>query len=310
MTTGTVCIREVFIATPGDSVEMAAQRMATENIGVLVVLDARKKPVGVITDRDLTIRVLAGGLNAKTTELRGIMTHPVRTIDEAAPIQDAIALMRNAGIRRLPVVNSSGELVGIIAIDDIIDLVSGELGEVKQLLQAQSRPPRTTLFLSETRQPAIRRHSGLKDEELTDLNARLQERRKALIVSKKSLQTAQLEELTPSGTGEVSSLHLHPADLATNAQTEQSLGEVAASETHEIQEIEEALARIRNDVYGICESCGKTIALDRLHASPAARFCIRCAETEGQQKANRLRLDLSGKPGARMDSIPGIKDGA
>lgn len=296
MTTGTVCIREVFIANPSDSAEMAAQRMAKEGIGVLVVLDAQKKPIGIITDRDLTIRVIAGGLNAKTTEIRGIMTQPVRTIDEASPLQDALALMRGAGIRRLPVINSHNELVGIIALDDIIDLVSGELGEVKRLLQAQSRP-----LYSDPR---------FDDEQLNLLNGLLQEKRKLLIANKATIQKTQLKGLSPSATGELSSLRLHPADLATNTQTEQALSEVVLSETNEIQEIEEALARIRRDTYGICESCRKTIAFDRLQASPAARFCIECAETEGQQKASRPRIDLSGKPGVELDRIPGIKDSA
>jgi CBS domain-containing protein len=97
--------------------------MATENVGALVVVDDRK-PVGIVTDRDLVLRVLAKDRLAAETEVRTVMTPNPVCIDADAPLEGAISRMKTNRFRRLVVVNAQQEVVGIVALDDIIELVA------------------------------------------------------------------------------------------------------------------------------------------------------------------------------------------
>jgi CBS domain-containing protein len=130
MSIGRICIREVDIAEPQESVQIAARRMHDRKVGALVVVNKAREPVGVVTDRDLSVRVLAEGLDATQTPLVEVMTRPARSVPEATPIEEAVRLMRRGAFRRLPVVNDLGKLVGIVTLDDILDLITEELREI------------------------------------------------------------------------------------------------------------------------------------------------------------------------------------
>lgn len=117
------CIHKVVTIHPSATVATAATRMATENVGALVVVDDRK-PVGIVTDRDLVLRVLAKDRLATETEVRTVMTPDPICINADASLEGAISRMKTNRFRRLVVVNDQQEVVGIVALDDIIELVA------------------------------------------------------------------------------------------------------------------------------------------------------------------------------------------
>ena len=119
------CTRNVVTVHPSATVATAAARMATENGGALVVVDDHK-PVGIVTDRDLVLRVLAKGHAADTTEVRDVMTSDPVCISADASLEGAISRMKSHRFRRLIVVNKAQEVVGIMALDDILALLVEE----------------------------------------------------------------------------------------------------------------------------------------------------------------------------------------
>lgn len=138
MSVGRFCIRNVITITPATTVAGAAERMATENVGALVVVMERQ-PVGIVTDRDLVIRSLAKHLDAAHTEVRQVMTPNPVCVTEQAPLSGAIDRMKSHHIRRLIVLNERQEVVGIIALDDILELFAEE----RQALDAVTSVMRT-----------------------------------------------------------------------------------------------------------------------------------------------------------------------
>ncbi|NDY41439.1 CBS domain-containing protein [Dissulfurirhabdus thermomarina] len=138
-----ICTREVVTAAPDDTVFAAARLMLEQGVGSVVVLeDAR--PVGILTDRDITVRVVAVGLNPETTRIRTVMSGNPRTVLETTGVEDTLRLMQAAGVRRIPVVDASGALAGIVSLGDFLDLLAGTPEAPPPLLRrlAQAaRPP-------------------------------------------------------------------------------------------------------------------------------------------------------------------------
>lgn len=138
MSAGRICVREVDFAEVGESVQAAAQRMNSRNVGTLLVLDQEKRPVGMLTDRDLAVRVLAKAGDPIETTVGEVMTKSLRTVSENTPIEDALRMMRTGRCRRLPVVDSLGKLVGLLSVDDILDLLIGEFRDIGVLLSEET----------------------------------------------------------------------------------------------------------------------------------------------------------------------------
>lgn len=138
MTVGRICMREVDLAEPYESVYVAAQRMHARKVGTLVVVDPQQQPVGIITDRDLTVRVLAQCLDPVETTVGDVMTRHPKTVSENEPIEQALAVMRSGPFRRVPVVDRRGALVGVLSLDDVLDLLSEEFSQIGQLLERES----------------------------------------------------------------------------------------------------------------------------------------------------------------------------
>jgi CBS domain-containing protein len=137
MSVGRICVREVDTAEAHESVQTAANRMNDRNVGSLLVLGAKGQPVGIVTDRDLTVRVLAKGLDGIDTTVGEVMTPFPQTVYEDTPIEEALRIMRSGPYRRLPVVNPEGKLVGVLSIDDILDLLAEEFEAIGRLLRAE-----------------------------------------------------------------------------------------------------------------------------------------------------------------------------
>jgi CBS domain-containing protein len=127
----------VDLADGDEPVQAAARRMAERRVGTLVILDHRDEPIGILTDRDLVVRVLAQGKDPRQTRVDEVMTRGLTTVSEATPIEHALALMRAGGFRRLPVTGGDGTLTGLVSLDDILSLLAEEFFNVGALVEKE-----------------------------------------------------------------------------------------------------------------------------------------------------------------------------
>lgn len=137
MSVGRICVREVDLADADESVQVAAGRMRDRKVGSLVVCDAAKHPVGVLTDRDLAIRVVAAGRDPGATAVEEVMTRSPHCLREESPIEEALRLMRTVPCRRLPVVDAAEELAGVVSLDDVLSLLAEEFRDVGTILNRE-----------------------------------------------------------------------------------------------------------------------------------------------------------------------------
>ena len=122
---------EIATAHPEDSVAKLADRMEEYAIGCIVIVDADRRPVGIVTDRDLCCRVVAQGLDPIATPASAVMQSPVVVAQADEPIESVVERMRTARIRRIPVV-ASGKLVGMVSADDLVLHLGRELEDLGQ----------------------------------------------------------------------------------------------------------------------------------------------------------------------------------
>lgn len=130
MNVGRLCKRPVVTVTPQQELIVAAQLMREKHIGFLVVVEEYGRPIGVLTDRDIVISVVAKGANPSLLTVADVMTRDPTTADEGESVPNALRTMRRIGVRRLPVVGSKGLLTGVLSLDDVLDVVANELAEV------------------------------------------------------------------------------------------------------------------------------------------------------------------------------------
>jgi len=121
--TGSRSARDVMTANPTtvsekDSIRDAARIMASEDTGVVPVVDGRKV-VGMVTDRDIVVRIVAEGKDPAEARVDQYMSRSVRSVKEDTPVAEVLSVMSTAQVRRVPVLNASDELVGIISMKDI-----------------------------------------------------------------------------------------------------------------------------------------------------------------------------------------------
>ena len=138
MTIWRICQRDVDTAAVAEDIHAAAQRMESRCVGTLVVLDEHEHPIGIVTDRDIALRVVGQGRNPEETSVGDVMTRSLRTLPEGAPVSGALAAMQAEGVRRLPVVDEAGLLVGMVSLDDVVGQLAEELGHVAEVVGASS----------------------------------------------------------------------------------------------------------------------------------------------------------------------------
>jgi len=134
MSVGKISTKEVATAIPDETIRQAARRMAARNVGTLVILDSLGRPSGLVSDRDLMLQVLVEERNADMTTVSEVMSTPVAAVHERADIDDALREMAACRVRRMPVVDDAGRLVGIIALDDVLGFFAKEAADVAHLL--------------------------------------------------------------------------------------------------------------------------------------------------------------------------------
>ena len=135
---GKISVKPVVTASTQMTVDEAARLMRSKNVGALVVVNAGR-PVGMLTDRDVATEVVARGLDPDTVRVGDIMHRKPVTIQQDLGILDAVKTFARTGVRRLPVVTKGGELVGVIAVDDLIMLLGNEMGHLAGALSAGLR---------------------------------------------------------------------------------------------------------------------------------------------------------------------------
>ncbi len=139
MSAGSICSRIIVTAMPGESVRTAARRMAENEVGTVVVLhpEFQGRPFGILTDRDVAVRCLARGLDPDETAISKIMSTPVQSLEEHTPLVEAISRMAAGAVRRVIVTGEEGRVVGILSLDDILDLLVLEASSLGRLLEKQ-----------------------------------------------------------------------------------------------------------------------------------------------------------------------------
>ena len=114
-----VMTRGVECARPADSIARAAEKMRELNVGALPVCGDNDRLVGMLTDRDITVRAVAEGKDPRTTKVRDAMTEGVTYCFEDDDVAEAARLMRDKQVRRLVVLNREKKLVGIVSLGDL-----------------------------------------------------------------------------------------------------------------------------------------------------------------------------------------------
>ena len=149
MSVGEYCNRAVVVAAKSTEIREAARLMRSHHVGDLIIVERRGEdniPVGIVTDRDLVLEVLAQELDPDALTVADIMNPHLCTAQEDDDLWATLNRMRNEGIRRLPVVNARGGLEGILTVDDVLDLFAEGLMDLVRLMQkeiyreARSRP--------------------------------------------------------------------------------------------------------------------------------------------------------------------------
>ncbi|MBI3481127.1 MAG: CBS domain-containing protein [Nitrosomonadales bacterium] len=138
-----ICNREVIVVQRSNTIFEAAQLMRQHHVGDVVVVDDRggaRVPVGIVTDRDLVVEIMAPAIDQMLITVGDIMAPDLVTVKENAGLSETIEYMRAKGVRRVPVVNVSGGLVGILTLDDLLELLAEELLALAKLVrQAQKK---------------------------------------------------------------------------------------------------------------------------------------------------------------------------
>jgi len=140
MTAGEYCNREVIIVEPTISVTEAAVLMRRHHVGDLVVVEKEgeeARPIGIITDRDIVIEVVAQKIDPDSLTVKDIMsTDPLR-VAETVSLLDTLELMKQRGVRRVLVIADSGGLQGLLSADDAIELIAEQINDLTQLVDRE-----------------------------------------------------------------------------------------------------------------------------------------------------------------------------
>lgn len=137
---GLICNRDAVLAHEGMSVYEAAQLMLEQHVGSLVVAENTSTGtliVGMLTDRDIVVAVVAHDFNAKVARVGDIMSRNPITCTTEDSMTDAVNLMRDHGVRRIPVTDTQGMLVGIVTLDDLMEIVADDLQRFVQVIQRE-----------------------------------------------------------------------------------------------------------------------------------------------------------------------------
>ena len=137
-----ICSREVIIAQHDESVLEASKLMRERNVGTVIVVkehDGARVPVGIVTDRDLVVEIIAAEVDPNLIRIGDVMGRELVTVKGSCGVFEGIQYMRNKGVRRLPVVDDDGSLLGIVTLDDLLVLLAEEIGALAKLIEHERK---------------------------------------------------------------------------------------------------------------------------------------------------------------------------
>ncbi len=137
MSIGEICNRDVVFTLKSSTVQEGARLMRQHHVGCLVVVEDGSDPptpVGMVTDRDLVVEIMAENVPVERLSIGDVMSNDVASAREDEGVWDVIQRMRVKGVRRMPVVDVDGGLVGIVTMDDMVELLAEELSDLAKLM--------------------------------------------------------------------------------------------------------------------------------------------------------------------------------
>jgi CBS domain-containing protein len=140
MPIGDVCVREVLVAAPETTITEAARLMRQHHVGDLVIVkgdNGDRVPIGIVTDRDIVLSVIATRLDPSIFTIGDLVTEKLVTVREDLGVFECIQKMRTRGVRRMPVMDAQDKLVGIVSVDDLVQLLGQELSELGRLISRE-----------------------------------------------------------------------------------------------------------------------------------------------------------------------------
>jgi CBS domain-containing protein len=142
MSVGDICRREVVTIAPDAGLCDAARVMREKHVGFLVVVGATaengdRQVQGVLTDRDIVVTVVGRDAEPKDLKVMDIMSRNPLLIAEGDPVAGALGLMRADGVRRVPVMGNRNQLVGVLSIDDVLDVLAQQLSTISGALRGE-----------------------------------------------------------------------------------------------------------------------------------------------------------------------------
>ncbi|MBL6750959.1 MAG: CBS domain-containing protein [Nevskia sp.] len=142
MRVGEACNRTVVVATADTAIVEAAQLMRQYHVGTLVVVERdgqTARPVGMVTDRDVVVEVVAKEVPLERVVLGDIMSTEITIANEDDDLLETLDRMRDRGVRRMPVIGQGGALIGILAVDDVLELLAETIGRIPQLVRFEQQ---------------------------------------------------------------------------------------------------------------------------------------------------------------------------
>ena len=143
MSAGEYCNRDVVVVSKSEPVSEAIMLMRKHHVGDVIVTEETNLgliPVGILTDRDIVLEILAEDVDLGSVSIGDVMSFELSTVTEDTKLIDTIQLMRDKGARRIPVVNQEGVLQGLLSVDDLLELLAEQLTDIVNLIgKEQSR---------------------------------------------------------------------------------------------------------------------------------------------------------------------------
>ena len=147
MSAGEYCNRNVVVVSKTEPVSEAITLMRKHHVGDVIVTEEADQglvPVGILTDRDIVLEILAEDVDPESVSIGDVMSFELITVTEDTRLIDTIKLMRDKGVRRIPVVNQEGVLQGLLSVDDLLELLAEQLTDIVNLIgKEQSRESRS-----------------------------------------------------------------------------------------------------------------------------------------------------------------------
>ncbi len=228
--------------------------------------------VGIVSDRDLRV---ASGLSQSERRLvraGDIMAPDPVTVGAGESLEDVAFQMSKLKIGSVIVNDEDDRFLGIFTVTDALNALI-------EIARASEKGEDMVSKLPMDR---------FSNEDLATFRTKLERRRLELTETESDVEREALRGFSEERTDEISHVRTHPADLGTE-ESEQAVDlSLAEGEIEEVQDIEDALVRMQNESYGVCEDCGVEISFSRLQAVPYARYCVRC-ESKHENESRRRR---------------------